>query len=162
MRCLAMLLLGTVLTAGDSPVFTDQEWTNSQPQAAQPVVETPGWGSVASLGVGLVVVVALAVGMGWAAKRMNARRLLGGRGRVMELVETIQIAPRRQLALVRLGGQWLVVGVGEKELNHIATMPAPIEPPAVATPPAQPVAAQPSAFAGELARLVGGAPDAKP
>lgn len=150
MRCLAILVLAAALAAGDAPVFTDQEWSASQAQpAARPAAEAPGWGSVASMGVGLVLVVGLAVGLGYLAKRMNARRLLGGRGRNMELVETIQVGPRRQLALVRLGGQWLVVGLGEKELTHIATMPAPAEAPAGPPPPPPP-----SAFANELARLV--------
>lgn len=158
MRCVAMLLLGALLTAGDAaPVFTDQEWSATQTQqAARPAAEAPGWGAVLSMGGGLVLVVALAVGLGWAAKRMNARRLLGGRGRNMELVETIQVGPRRQLALVRLGGQWLVVGLGEKELTHIATMPVPVET-AVA-----PVQTPPSAFANELARLVPAAPEPRP
>lgn len=157
MRCLAMLLLGTLLGAGDAaPVFTDQEWSATQTQQAARPAEAPGWGAVLGMGGGLVLVVALAVGLGWAAKRMNARRLLGGRGRNMELVETIQVGPRRQLALVRLGGQWLVVGLGEKELTHIATMPAPAE------AAAAPVTPPPSPFANELARLVPVAPEPRP
>jgi flagellar protein FliO/FliZ len=93
------------------------------------------------MSLGLIAVVGLAVGLGYAAKRLGARRLLGGRSRNMELLETIQIAPRRSLALVRLGGQWLVVGLGDKELTHIATLPATAE-------------QAPSAFAGELNRLM--------
>ena len=135
------------LHAGDTPVFSDQEWAASQPRAAAPAT-APGWGTVASMGLGLVVVVGLAVGLGFAAKRLNAKRLLGGRGRNLELLETIQIGPRRSLALVRLGGQWLVVGLGEKELTHIATMAAPAE-------------QAPSAFAGELNRLLP-QPEVKP
>ena len=112
-----------------------------QAAAPRPAAEAPGWGTVAGMGLGLAAVVALAVGLGWAARRLNARRLLGGRGRNLELVETVQIGPRRQLALVRVAGQWLVVGLGEKELCHIATLPAPAQP-------------APSAFAEELGRLV--------
>jgi flagellar biosynthetic protein FliO len=156
MRCLAMLLLGSLLAAADAaPVFTDQEWSATQTQqVAHPPAEAPGWGAVISMGGGLVVVVALAVGLAWLAKRMNAKRLLGGRGRTMELIETIQVGPRRQLALVRLGGQWLVVGLGEKELTHIATMPAPAEGAAPSAPP--------SPFATELASLVPATPEPKP
>ncbi|MBN8526040.1 MAG: flagellar biosynthetic protein FliO [Planctomycetes bacterium] len=154
MRWLAICLLGAALAAGDAPLFTDQEWTGAQPAAARPAAEAPGWGSIATLGGGLVLVVALAVGLGWTAKRLNARRLLGGRGRSMELVETIQIGPRRQLALVSVAGQWLVVGLGDKELTHIATLPAP--------PPAPASAPPPSPFASELARLVPAPAEPKP
>lgn len=149
MRWMAMLVLGAALAAGDAPLFTDQEWGATQPQAQRPAAEAPGWGAIASLGGGLLLVVAVAVGLGWAAKRLNARRLLGGRGRVMELVETIQLGPRRQLALVSINGQWLVVGLGEKELTCIAAMPAAA--PAAAAPAPPP---PPSPFAAELARLV--------
>lgn len=141
MRILVLACLAVVLSAGDAPVFSDQEWAATQTPATRPAAEAPGWGSIAGMGFGLLVVIGLAVGLGYAAKRLGARRLLGGRGRNLELIETIQVGPRRSLALVRLGGQWLVVGLGEKELTHIATMPAPAE-------------QAPSAFANELSRLV--------
>ena len=142
MRILVLACLVAALAAGDAPVFSDQEWAATQPAAARPAATaTPGWGTLAGMGFGLLAVVGLAVGLGYAAKRLGARRLLGGRGRNMELLETIQVAPRRSLALVSLGGQWLVIGLGEKELTHIATLPAPAE-------------QAPSAFAGELNRLM--------
>ena len=148
MRILVLACLAVVLTAGDAPVFSDQEWAANQPQAARPAAEAQGWGSLAGMGFGLLAVIVLAVGLGYAAKRLGARRLLTGRSRNLELLETIQIGPRRSLALVRLGGQWLVVGLGEKELTHIATLAAPAE-------------QAPSAFANELNRLVP-APETKP
>ncbi len=141
MRILVLACLAVVLAAGDAEVFSDQQWAASQTPASRPAATTPGWGTVATMGLGLLAVVGLAVGLGYAAKRLNARRLIGGRSRNLELLETIQVGPRRSLALVKLGGQWLVVGLGEKEMVHIATMPAPAE-------------QAPSAFAGELNRLM--------
>lgn len=150
MRILVLACLVAALTAGDAPVFSDTEWAATQTPAARPAAEAPGWGTVVSMGFGLLAVIGLAVGLGYAAKRLGARRLLGGRGRNLELLETIQLGPRRSLALVRLGGQWLVIGMGEKELSHIATLPAPAE-------------QAPSAFAAELNRLVPApAPEPKP
>ncbi len=141
MRILLLACLAAAAIAGEAPIFSDQEWAATQPVAVQPVGTAPGWGTLAGMAFGLLAVVGVAIALGYAAKRLNARRMLGGRGRNLELLETIQIGPRRQLALVRLGAQWLVVGLGEKELTHIATMPAPAE-------------QAPSAFANELNRLV--------
>lgn len=151
MRAILCLLLCCGAMAGEPPLFTDQEW-GAAPAATTPAA-APGWGAVAGLGIGVVLVLGAAIGLGWLARRLNARRLLGQRGRQLELLETIQLAPRRQLALVRCAGQWLVVGIGERELSAIATLPAPAEAPAA--PP-------PSAFAGELARLVAVPPAAEP
>lgn len=169
MRILACLcLLITLLPAAEpveapaadatKGVFTDQEWTAAQRPVPTATSSGPGLGTAATMFGGLVVVVAVAVALGWAVKRLNARKLLGNRGRHLEVLETVAIGPRRSLALVRCGTHWLVVGMGERELISVATLPAPAEAVAaampVAVPPAEP--AKPSAFAHELSRLIGG------
>jgi flagellar biogenesis protein FliO len=137
-------------------LFSDQEWNATQTGApAVGDAPRPGWGSAGTMLVGLMVVVGVAVGLGWAVKRLNARRLLGGRGRHLEVLETVTIAPRRSLVLVRCGTTWLVVGLGEREMISVATLPAPPgESTATgATAPApQPAPASP--FASELSRLL--------
>lgn len=165
--CLCLLLVGLALLpgaetapAGTGPgLFTDQEWTAAQrPAATTPGAGGPGLGTAATMLGGLLLVVAVAVALGWAVKRLNARKLFAGKGRHLEVLETVTIGPRRSLALVRCGTHWLVVGLGERELVSVATLPAPVEgaAPAVAPPvPAEP--AKPSAFAHEFDRLIGGA-----
>lgn len=152
-------------SAQPAPMFTDQEWSATQrdlPSTAAP--QAPGVGSAAGLLVGLVVVIGLAVGLGWLVKRLNARRLLGGRGRHLEVLETVTVGARRQLALVRCGSHWLVIGLGERELVAVATLPAPPEAApasagaaaAVPAPAPEPAPVPASPFASELGRLLGG------
>lgn len=152
-----------VLSAADAggtgtgkDVFTDQEWSAAQRPAptAAGGSRDAGLGTAATMLGGLVVVVVVAVALGWTIKRLKARTSLGRHGRHLEVLETVMVGPRRSLALVRCGTHWLVVGLGERELISVATLPAPIE----ALPPADPVAspAQPSAFASQLGRLIGG------
>lgn len=164
--CLCLLLAGIGLLPGADPaparaqdLFTDQEWSSAQKSAA-PASGTAatGVGTAATLLGGLVLVVGVAVGLGYLLKRLNARRLLTGRSRHLEVLETVSVAPRRSLALVRCGGHWLVVGLGEREMVAVATLPAPPEPGAGAAPaeaPAPPPPPSSSAFAGELGRLLG-------
>lgn len=141
-----------------APLFTDQEWSATQ-KVAQPAAQ-PGTATAVSLFIGLLVVIGLAVGLGWLVKRLNPRRLLGGKGRHLEVLETVTVGPKRQLALVRCGGHWLVVGMGEREMIAVATLPAPAsaEPAGAAVAPAPVAPAPPAAspFANELGRLLGG------
>lgn len=169
--CLCLLLTGLIVlpaaesaeAGGGKGLFTDQEWSTAQRPVPSATGGGPGMGTAATMLGGLLLVVAVAVALGWAVKRLNARKLLGGRGRHLEVLETVSVGPRRSLALVRCGAHWLVVGLGERELITVATLPAPA--PALAdgaapavVPPVAAEPAQPSAFASELGRLVGKQP----
>jgi flagellar biosynthetic protein FliO len=130
-------------------VFSDAEWNAAQKAVAPAASTDLGWGTALALFIGLLVVVGLAVGLGWAAKRLNAKRLLGGKGRHLQVIETVALAPKRSLALVRLGGQVLVLGVGEHDISQLAQLPAEVlDRPA---PPAAPAAPTPFAQALEQA-----------
>lgn len=133
------ILLAGLLQGGEAPLFTDQEWEAAQRGRAP--AAAPGWGALASLGLGVLAVVGLALGLGWAAKRLGARRLLAGGGTRLEVLETMTLAPRRQLALVRVDGHTVLIGIGERELT-----------PPLLLPGAAPPAAAP--FAQELQRLL--------
>jgi len=43
----------------------------------------------------------------------------------MRLVETLNLAPKRGLALVEFSGQWLIVGIGAENVSLIAKMDRP-------------------------------------
>lgn len=164
----AVLPLGAVEPASASAVFTDAEWDKAQPASATGAgVAGPSAGAaLASVAVSLVVVVVVAVGLGLLVKRLGVKRLVAGKGRHLEVVETIPVALKRQIALVRFGGQVVLVGIGEHELCHLGTFaapagsePAPVMPAAAVPADAAPAApAAPSAFQQVLAGLRRGRP----
>ncbi len=134
MRILLLLLLVPALlmpgeapveaTAADPTLFTDQEWAGSE--RVKPAGDASVGTAVVRLGVALTVVLLIALVAGWALKRVNLRRFVAVRGANLRLIETVSIGPRRAVSLVRIGDQVLVVGQGERELCHLATLPASV------------------------------------
>ncbi len=157
-------------TPPDPTLFSDQEWAGSE--RVKPAGDASVGAAVAQLAVALAVVLGLALTAGWALKRVNLRRFAAARGTNVRLIETVSIGHRRAVSLVRIGDQVLVVGQGEHELCHLATLPASVlaEPPAAAagaapaevrTPSVRteiPATRQPNAFAAVLDRFTGKRP----
>lgn len=165
---LLLLMMTTLpwLGAVDAPpVFTDAEWSKAQPAATvvAPTGTTPTapsvGASIASLAVGLLVVIGLAVGLGWAAKRFGVQRFMARRGAHLELLETLAVAPKRQLCLVRFGDQAVLVGVSEQGFTALGTQvlaALPTAAPVVPSPPAPaPAAPVDTRFANTLAQALG-------
>ena len=104
--------------------------------------------SAASVGAALLLAALAAVALLAARRRRRAPRLV-------ELVETASLGPRRSLVVARMGDELLLLGASEGGISLLATRPAPgagASPcppqPAAAAPPARDAAAQ-----GLLARL---------
>lgn len=124
-----LLILPWSLTGGDvpgakpeAPLFSDAEWGAQKPA---PGAESATLGRAAIGLIGsLVVIVGGAAGLAWAFKRFNVRKVLPGRGRHLEVIETVPLGFKRAVSLVRIGDHLLVVGQGEHELHHLATLPA--------------------------------------
>jgi flagellar biosynthetic protein FliO len=150
----------------DQQLFTDAEWTHVQAQGQQTgQVSSSGIAGRAIIGllVSVVLIIAVAALLAYAVKRWGGRRTLPGRGRHLEVIETVPLSFKRSLSLVRIGDQLLVVGQGDHELHHLALLPASVlGQPAAPVPPAQPTdpAASSSspAFAATLANLMGKRP----
>lgn len=124
-----LLLLPWPLIGGDAPgakpeapLFSDAEWSA---QKSAPGIEAASLGRAAIGLIGsLVVIVGGAAGLAWALKRFNVRKVLPGRGRHLEVIETVPLGFKRAVSLVRIGEHLLVIGQGEHELHHLATLPA--------------------------------------
>ncbi len=151
-----------------APVFSDAEWQRSQsgPAAAPP----EGSGVVGKAAVGLLVslmaIAVVAAGLAYAARKFGMRRVLPGRGRHLTVIETVPLGFKRSVSLLRIGDQVLVVGQGEHDLSHLATLPAsildepssrpvPVEAQAVHPPPAPTTPPPSSAFRAVLDSLSG-------
>lgn len=149
------------------PVFSDAEWQRSQGGTAAAPADGGGVVGKAAIGLllSLLAIAVVAAGLAYAARKFGMRRVLPGRGRHLTVIETVPLGFKRSVSLVRIGDQVLVVGQGEHDLSHLATLPASVldEPPgkptateAVAAPiiPA-PTTPPPSAFRAVLDNLTG-------
>ena len=154
-RALFLLcLIAAGLAAGEAPFLSDAEWNSARPAAPS----GPGMGAIAGILASLVGVIALALALAWAVKRFGLQRVLPGRGRHIEVVESVGIGPKRSVTLLRLGDQVLVVGQAEHGVTHLATLPASV---LGTTTPAAPAAPEPpkdQRFAGLLMQLTGKKP----
>lgn len=149
-----------------APVFTDAEWQRSQSGAASAPSEGGVVGKAATgLVLSLLAILVVAGGLAWAARKFGMKRVLPGRGRHLTVIETVPLGFKRSVSLVRIGDQVLVVGQGEHDLSHLATLPASVldeptakTPPAVAPEPAPTTSTTvppPSAFRAVLDSLTG-------
>ena len=152
------------------PFISDAEWGKASPAPASGPAGSGVAGQAAvSMVISLAAVVAVALLLALAVKKLKVRRLLPGRGRHLQVIETVPLGFKRAVSLVRIGDQVLVLGQGEHEVSHLATLPASVldEAPrpgpvpgmaAAPTPapprPVTPPPAGPSAFQATLERAV--------
>lgn len=149
------------------PVFSDAEWQRTQGGAA--AAPSDGSGVVGKAAVGLLLsllaIAVVAAGLAYLARKFGMRRVLPGRGRHLTVIETVPLGFKRSVSLVRIGDHVLVVGQGEHDLSHLATLPASVldEQPAKPTPTetvaapiiSTPATPPPSAFRAVLDNLTG-------
>jgi flagellar biosynthetic protein FliO len=152
------------------PFISDTEWGKAAPgPASGPAGSGVAGQAAVSMMLSLAAVVAVALLLALAVKKLKVRRLLPGRGRHLQVIETVPLGFKRAVSLVRIGDQVLVLGQGEHEVSHLATLPAsvldeaprpgPVPGIAVAPTPAAPrpltpPPAGPSAFQATLERAV--------
>jgi flagellar biogenesis protein FliO len=111
------------------------------PSAAQlPIAGLPDAGSVVPAAL---VLAALAI----AALLLVRRR--GGSGRLVRVIETASLGPRRSIVVARVGEELLVLGSSEAGIQLLSTRPAPAESAAVPAP----APALEESQAGLLARM---------
>ncbi len=157
LMALLLLILPWPLFGGDAtgakpeaPLFSDAEWS-AQKSASGSEGASLGRAAIGLIG-SLVVIVGGAAGLAWALKRFNVRKVLPGRGHHLEVIETVPLGFKRAVSLLRIGDQVLVIGQGEHELHHLATLPAsaltsastPTSPEAVPVSSAPPVEVPPA------------------
>ena len=77
-------------------------------------------GAVGSLIVALVLVVGAAAAATWVLRHWKGS--VGRREGPMQLVHVIALGPRERLALVKIGGRYLVVGITPTSINRVTEL----------------------------------------
>lgn len=115
-------------TPPSAPLFTDVEWQRGQGNGATATPDGSGVVGKAAVGLllSLVAIAVIAAGLAYALRKLGMRRVLPGRGRHLTVIETVPLGFKRSVSLLRIGDQVLVVGQGEHDLSHLATLPASV------------------------------------
>ena len=105
--------LSGLLVSGDDtppPMFGDSE----APSMAGMLFQMLG---------SLVVIVLLIFGAAWVYRRINQPRLRGERnGRLVQVLGSTFLAPKKSVTLVHVGSRILVVGVSDADMSTLATL----------------------------------------
>ncbi len=132
LRICACLWLFSTLVAGDpvriepsatAPFISDAEWGTGQGAGGARPPGSISAGSLASIGLSLLLVTGLAVGLGWVVRRTGLKKLLPGAGGHLQVVDRLALGRRRALLLVRCGDRLFLVGDHEHGLSGCGEMP---------------------------------------
>ena len=119
------LSLGAAAPAvASEEVFTDAQWGQTAGSKSATPTASPVESSLLAIGGSLLLVIALAVVLGWLVKRLGVKRFVQAKGRYIEVIDSVPLGFKRQASLVRIGDIVVLVGVGEHELTTLATLPA--------------------------------------
>jgi flagellar biogenesis protein FliO len=98
--------------------------------------DTGDWfGLLLRLGLVLAVIWGAVLGMRWYVRRMTGQSSGRADGRALQILETRTLAPNRSLALVRLGGRAVLIGITPERITSLLSVDDPDEVEGLATPP---------------------------
>jgi flagellar protein FliO/FliZ len=80
---------------------------------------TLGWTDLLQHLLSFVLVIGLMLGLLWALKRLQGGALMQRKHQRLQVLETLSLGPRQKLALVRVDGQQMLVGVTAGQINAL-------------------------------------------
>ena len=83
--------------------------TASTETPTSPIRSPDTLGTIVSLGLGLVAVIAVIYGCAWIIRRMNG--MTGMNNNAIKVVSVMAIGTRERIALIEVGGQQILLGV---------------------------------------------------
>lgn len=116
----------------------------AEPVAAKTTSVAGSAGTLISLGLGLLVVLAVIFASAWFVRRMSG--LSGMNNQAMKVVSVMALGTRERIALIDVGGQQIVVGITPSAIRTLHVFDEPV----VSTSDHES-----SAFAQRLQELVG-------
>lgn len=81
-------------------------------------------GTIMSLGVGLLAVVAVIYGCAWLIRRMSG--LTGMNNSAIKVVSVLAIGARERIALVEVGGQQILLGITPSTIRTLQVFDEPV------------------------------------
>ncbi|MCA1322597.1 flagellar biosynthetic protein FliO [Herbaspirillum sp. alder98] len=94
-------------------------------------------GSVVTMLLGLIAVLAVMAAVAWLLKRVGLTRALSGTS-AARVIGGVSVGTRERVMVIEVGDQWIVVGVAPGRVNALTTMPRQEHVAAQMTPPAGP------------------------
>ena len=73
----------------------------------------------------LIIILGAIVLLFFLLRRLRLSPLMNGRSPVMRILGTLNLAPKRAVALVEICDQWLVVGIGTENVTLISKIDRP-------------------------------------
>ncbi|SNB54996.1 flagellar protein FliO/FliZ [Marinobacter sp. es.042] len=92
--------------------------------ADSPVRAPDTVGTIVSLGLGLVAVIAVIYGCAWIIRRMNG--MTGMNNNAIKVVSVMAIGARERIALIEVGGQQILVGVTPSAIRTLHVFDEPV------------------------------------
>lgn len=101
-------------------------WAEEAGKAAQelPTRAPDTMGTMVSLGLGLIAVIALIYGCAWLIRRMNG--MTGMNNNAIKVVSVMALGARERLALIEVGDQQILLGVTPSAIRTLHVFDEPV------------------------------------
>lgn len=104
------------------PVVAQETAKTAAPDS--PVRAPDTFGTIVSLGLGLVAVVAVIYGCAWIIRRMNG--MTGMNNNAIKVVSVMAIGARERIALIEVGGQQILLGITPSAIRTLHVFDEPV------------------------------------
>lgn len=104
------------------PVVAQEATKSVAPDS--PVKAPDTVGTIVSLGLGLVAVVAVIYGCAWIIRRMNG--MTGMNNNAIKVVSVMAIGARERIALIEVGGQQILLGITPSAIRTLHVFDEPV------------------------------------
>lgn len=105
-----------------NPAFAEETAKTVAPDS--PVRAPDTVGTIVSLGLGLVAVIAVIYGCAWIIRRMNG--MTGMNNNAIKVVSVMAIGARERIALIEVGGQQILLGITPSAIRTLHVFDEPV------------------------------------
>ncbi|MEQ5814630.1 flagellar biosynthetic protein FliO [Marinobacter sp. NFXS11] len=105
-----------------NPAFAQETAKTVAPDSPMRAPDTVG--TIVSLGLGLVAVIAVIYGCAWIIRRMNG--MTGMNNNAIKVVSVMAIGARERIALIEVGGQQILLGITPSAIRTLHVFDEPV------------------------------------